>query len=114
MHIADRRTLVRLCMDPDMEFGELYSAGKIQVEGDLGRMIEAVVSGLGQSGPQLGHPGASRGALDASPACRIRWMARAKTFITTTTSVTSSTRLVAGLHHGVHLRLFPDARGDAG
>ena len=45
MHIPDRRTLMRLCMDPDMEFGELYSAGKIQVDGDLGRMIELLYRG---------------------------------------------------------------------
>jgi cyclopropane-fatty-acyl-phospholipid synthase len=32
-------------MDPDMEFGELYSVGKIQVEGDLGRMIELLYRG---------------------------------------------------------------------
>ena len=27
MHIADRATLVRLCADPDVQFGEGYSAG---------------------------------------------------------------------------------------
>jgi cyclopropane-fatty-acyl-phospholipid synthase len=50
MHIPDRRTLVRLCMDPDMEFGELYSAGKIQVDGDLGRMIELLYRGSANPG----------------------------------------------------------------
>ena len=45
LHISDRRTLMRLCMDPDMEFGELYSAGKIEVDGDFGRMIELLYQG---------------------------------------------------------------------
>jgi cyclopropane-fatty-acyl-phospholipid synthase len=45
LHIPDRRALMRLCMDPDMEFGEMYSAGKIQVDGDLGRMIELLYRG---------------------------------------------------------------------
>src|SRR5688572_16347903 len=45
LHISDRRTLMRLCMDPDMEFGELYSAGKIDVDGDFGRMIELLYQG---------------------------------------------------------------------
>jgi cyclopropane-fatty-acyl-phospholipid synthase len=50
MHIPDRRTLARLCMDPDMEFGELYSAGKIAVDGDLGRMIELLYRGSASPG----------------------------------------------------------------
>ena len=35
LRIADRRTLLRLCTDPDLQFGELYSAGKIDVEGSI-------------------------------------------------------------------------------
>lgn len=50
LHIPDRRTLVRLCMDPDMEFGELYSVGKIDVDGDLGRMIELLYRGAAHPG----------------------------------------------------------------
>lgn len=42
LHIPDKGTLMRLCADPDMQFGELYSAGKIQVEGDLGELIEVL------------------------------------------------------------------------
>ena len=45
LRIADRRTLLRLCTDPDVQFGELYSAGKIDVEGDLVRMIEELYRG---------------------------------------------------------------------
>src|SRR5687767_2687724 len=32
LHIPDKSTLMRLCRDPDVQFGELYSVGKIQVE----------------------------------------------------------------------------------
>jgi cyclopropane-fatty-acyl-phospholipid synthase len=45
LHIADRATLVRLCADPDLQFGEGYSNGKIQVEGDLERLIEDLYRG---------------------------------------------------------------------
>ena len=45
LHIPDRRTLLKLCSDPDMQFGELYSCGKIGVEGDLGRLLEVLYQG---------------------------------------------------------------------
>ena len=50
LHIPDRRTLMRLCADPDVQFGELYSIGKIQVEGDLGRLIEVLYQGAARPG----------------------------------------------------------------
>ncbi len=45
LRIPDRRTLLRLCADPDLQFGELYSAGKIEVEGSILRMIEELYLG---------------------------------------------------------------------
>ena len=45
MRIADRATLVRLCADPDLQFGEGYSAGTIDVEGDLELLIEELYHG---------------------------------------------------------------------
>src|SRR4029453_4324756 len=42
LHISDKSALWRLCTDPDIEFGELYSAKQLQVEGDLGLLIEAL------------------------------------------------------------------------
>jgi cyclopropane-fatty-acyl-phospholipid synthase len=45
LHIPDRATLLKLCMDPDVQFGELYSIGKIELEGDLGRLIEVLYQG---------------------------------------------------------------------
>lgn len=50
LHIPDRRTLMRLCADPDLQFGELYSAGKIQVEGDLGKLLEVLYRGAANPG----------------------------------------------------------------
>jgi cyclopropane-fatty-acyl-phospholipid synthase len=35
MRIADRRTLYGLILDPQVRFGDSYSAGRIEVEGDL-------------------------------------------------------------------------------
>lgn len=35
VRIADRRTLLGLVLDPQLRFGEGYSAGRIEVEGDL-------------------------------------------------------------------------------
>ena len=45
MHIADRPTLIRLCADPDLQFGESYSAGAIRVEGDLSQLLEELYRG---------------------------------------------------------------------
>jgi cyclopropane-fatty-acyl-phospholipid synthase len=50
LHIPDRGTLMRLCRDPDLQFGELYSIGRIQVEGDLGRLIEVLYQGSAKPG----------------------------------------------------------------
>ena len=43
--IRDRRTLARLIFDPEMAFGEAYSEGRVRVEGDLVRLLEAVYEG---------------------------------------------------------------------
>jgi cyclopropane-fatty-acyl-phospholipid synthase len=40
--IHDRKTLVRLIIDPEIAFGEAYADGRIEVEGDLAGAMEAV------------------------------------------------------------------------
>ena len=45
LHIADRPTLIRLCSDPDVQFGEGYSDGSIRVEGDLSLLLEELYRG---------------------------------------------------------------------
>jgi cyclopropane-fatty-acyl-phospholipid synthase len=47
--IQDRATLSRLLRDPEMGFGDAYMEGRIEVEGDMVRFLEAVYSGMEQS-----------------------------------------------------------------
>jgi cyclopropane-fatty-acyl-phospholipid synthase len=42
LHIADRAALFGLLADPQVRFGESYSDGRISVEGDLVKVLEAV------------------------------------------------------------------------
>ena len=42
LRIRDRRTLAAMALDPEIGFGEGYAGGRIRVEGDLVRMLEAV------------------------------------------------------------------------
>lgn len=42
IHVHDRRSLLRLALNPDLQFGELYSAGRLDVEGNLVELGEAV------------------------------------------------------------------------
>src|SRR6266404_2111464 len=41
VRIRDRRTLAELALDPEIGFGEAYSEGRIHVDGDLVRALEA-------------------------------------------------------------------------
>lgn len=41
------RTLARLVIDPEMAFGEAYAEGRIHVNGDLVRLLEAVYQSMG-------------------------------------------------------------------
>lgn len=42
VHVHDRRSLLRLALNPDLQFGELFSAGRLDVEGSLVDLGEAV------------------------------------------------------------------------
>ena len=42
VRIADRRTLAALVMNPEVVFGDAYCDGRIEVEGDLERVLEAI------------------------------------------------------------------------
>jgi cyclopropane-fatty-acyl-phospholipid synthase len=50
--IKDRRTLLRLLLDPEMGFGEAYREGHITVEGDLIATLEAVYQSISKKGDQ--------------------------------------------------------------
>jgi cyclopropane-fatty-acyl-phospholipid synthase len=42
IRIADRATLLRLLANPEVGFGDSYSEGKVQIEGDLVRVLEMI------------------------------------------------------------------------
>ncbi len=43
--IRDRGALWKLCLNPDLHFGDLYSLGRVEVEGDFAHMLEVVYLG---------------------------------------------------------------------
>ena len=58
LRLRDPGALYRLALDPEFQFGELYSRGRLEVEGDLAALIEAIFAARGR--------GARRGARLAS------------------------------------------------
>ncbi|MDX1605036.1 MAG: cyclopropane-fatty-acyl-phospholipid synthase family protein [Candidatus Competibacterales bacterium] len=46
LQITDRGALVKLLAHPDLQFGELYSEGRLRVEGDLVRFMEILNNAL--------------------------------------------------------------------
>src|SRR5262245_43033141 len=42
IRFLDRRTMLQLVYDPELAFGEAYSDGRLEVEGDLLRMLRAI------------------------------------------------------------------------
>jgi cyclopropane-fatty-acyl-phospholipid synthase len=49
--IRDRRTLTHLILDPEVEFGEAYTDGRIAVDGDLPTLLEAIFRLAGPQNP---------------------------------------------------------------
>jgi len=47
LHLRDPHTLMRLVLDPQFQFGELYSCGNLEVEGDLVALIESIFAAQG-------------------------------------------------------------------
>ena len=50
--VHDRPTLWRLVADPDLHFGDAYTAGRIEIEGDLLQFLEAVYRASPTAGPK--------------------------------------------------------------
>jgi cyclopropane-fatty-acyl-phospholipid synthase len=46
VRIHDRATLLRVLRDPQVQFGEAYSSGRVEVEGDLIQLIELIYRGM--------------------------------------------------------------------
>jgi cyclopropane-fatty-acyl-phospholipid synthase len=44
--VSDRRTLAQLALDPEIGFGDGYSEGRIEVQGDLVQFLEAVLRSM--------------------------------------------------------------------
>ena len=42
LRIADSASLLKLLINPNLYFGDAYSDGSIEIEGDLASLIEAV------------------------------------------------------------------------
>lgn len=63
MSFADRTTLLKLLLDYDLHFGDAYSAGRIDVEGDLVEFLELVYRHVPRR-PQA--PPRSRNTVDGS------------------------------------------------
>jgi cyclopropane-fatty-acyl-phospholipid synthase len=55
IRIAGRRALLGLLLDPEVAFGDHYTAGRIQVEGDLVELLEAVYRAPAAEGTWLSH-----------------------------------------------------------
>jgi cyclopropane-fatty-acyl-phospholipid synthase len=49
VYIRDRGALWKLGLNPDLQFGDLYSRGRIEVDGDLVRFLETVYDGATRS-----------------------------------------------------------------
>ena len=111
LRISDRRTLLRLCTDPDLQFGELYSAGRIDVDGSILRMIEEL------------YLGARQAAQPVSFTRRLAQWRHRRPRNTLTGSRDNIHHhydlgndfysLWLDATHGLHLRLLPDAGGHA-
>jgi cyclopropane-fatty-acyl-phospholipid synthase len=46
IRVSDRRTLFRVLRDPQVQFPEAYSAGQIEIEGDLVQLIALIYRGM--------------------------------------------------------------------
>jgi hypothetical protein len=48
VHIGDRSALYRFVYNPEVQFGDLYTLGRIDVKGDLVRAVESAYAALDQ------------------------------------------------------------------
>ncbi|UCE89138.1 MAG: class I SAM-dependent methyltransferase, partial [Pseudomonadota bacterium] len=51
LHIADRRALLRLVTDPELHFGDLYGARRLEVEGDFVQFLSTAYRAVGRARP---------------------------------------------------------------
>ena len=82
IEIKNRRALIGWARDPELNFGEAYMFGAVEVHGDLEGMLEAVYRAFGPSTRRAWWQRQMAHTIEAS---------RARTSTTTTTSATTST-----------------------
>lgn len=46
LEIRDRRTLARIVLNPEVEFGDCYADGSVKIEGDLAALLDAVYASM--------------------------------------------------------------------
>ncbi|HUN24726.1 MAG TPA: cyclopropane-fatty-acyl-phospholipid synthase family protein [Steroidobacteraceae bacterium] len=63
VRIADRRVLFGLLRDPHLRFGDAYSDGRIEIEGDLVRLFECIYRGMSGAKTKRSVLGAISGLL---------------------------------------------------
>jgi cyclopropane-fatty-acyl-phospholipid synthase len=66
--LSDRATFWRVLLDPNLEFGDAYSDGRLEVEGDLVALLEMVYRGRAAAGREGGF----------IPSALLRWLHRAR------------------------------------
>jgi cyclopropane-fatty-acyl-phospholipid synthase len=66
VRVRDRRTLLHLFVHPELHFGDSYSAGNIEIEGDLARVMDSVFRCLARSS-KAGPGSAWRAAMFNRP-----------------------------------------------
>src|SRR3972149_9447586 len=49
--VRDREALLRMIANPDLQFGEMYSAGRVEVEGSLLEVVEALYRARSNTAP---------------------------------------------------------------
>src|SRR5688572_15706773 len=49
VRIGNRASLLKLVADPEFQFGELFSDGSVEVEGDLVRLLETLIRAVSQA-----------------------------------------------------------------
>ena len=55
LRVSNRATLLKLVLNPDLNFGEGYSEGAIEIDGDLVRLLETIYRGLARPTYARGH-----------------------------------------------------------
>lgn len=46
LHLSDRNALIKLLTNPDLHLGELYTTGRLHIDGDVATCLEAITSNL--------------------------------------------------------------------